>query len=329
MKEPVNIAVMGLGAFGALHARTLAALPEARLVALGNRTQTKAELLAKELGVAHVFSTVEELLERKVADALVISTNTETHVPFAKAALTAGIHVLIEKPVGVDLAEVQSLGEASQNSRGVAMAGHVCLFHSLVGPLIERVQQKGFRSAHFVRHRPAGLGKLFPGEHPITLTMVHDLYVAAQMAGGAEPGSLEAWDALDAQGQADHSWAILRWRDGRVATFHSHWMLPPGAPGDGVDWLEVFGQSYHARVNTNPQSWTWTEDKTTWPVELEMSTAHGRPTGMLAEELRSFLAACHGAPVPAGCRIADAVQVQRWMELLLKSARAKRTANSE
>lgn len=328
MKEPITIAVMGMGAFGALHARTLSALPEARLVALGNRTRAKAESLVRELGVAHVFSTVEELIERKIADAVVIATNTETHVPFAKTALTAGLHVLIEKPVGVDLADVQSLEVAGGNSRCVAMAGHVCIFHSLVGPLIERVREAGFRSAHFVRHRPAGLGRLFPEEHPITLTMVHDLYVAAQMVGGAEPESLEAMDALDAQGQADHSWATLRWRDGRVATFHSHWILPPGAPGDGFDWLEVFGQSYHARVNTNPQSWTWTHDKMTWPVALEMSTAHGRPTGMLAEELRSFLAACHGAPVPAGCRIADAVQVQRWMELLLKCAREKRAANS-
>ncbi len=320
MKEPIRIAVMGLGAFGALHARTLSRLPEARLVAMGNRTRAKAELLAQELGVPQVFSTIEELIEGKVADALVIATNTETHVPLAKAALAAGIHVLVEKPVGTDLTEVQSLEAASRSSRSVAMAGHVCVFHSLIGPLIERVHREGFRSAHFVRHRPTHLIRLFPAEHPITLTMVHDLYVAAQLAGGAEPESFEAMDALNSQGEADHAWATLRWPDGRVATFHSHWILPPGAPGDGFDWLEVFGQSYHTRVNTNPQGWTWTHEKMTWPVELQIALAHGRPTGMLAEELRSFLAACHGDPVPAGCRMADAVQVQRWMEELLKSA---------
>ncbi len=329
MKEPIKIAVMGVGAFGALHARTLKALPEARLVALGNRTRPKAEQLARELGVPQVFSTVEELIERKVADALVIATNTETHVPIAKAALAAGMHVLIEKPVGTDLADVESLEAACRKTNGVAMAGHVCVFHSLVAPLIEHVQREGFRSAHFVRHRPIGLVKLFPEEHPITLTMVHDLYVAAQMAGGAEPESFDALDALNSDGKADHSWATLRWRDGRVATFHSHWILPDGSPSDGFDWLEVFGQSYHTRVDTNPQNWTWTQDKVTWPVALEISMTHGRPTGMLAEELRSFLAACQGAPVPAGCRMKDAVQVQRWMEQLLNSAQAKRAAGLE
>ena len=328
MREPIKIAVMGMGAFGALHARTLKALPEARLVALGNRTRPKAEQLARELGVPQVFSTVEELIERKIADALVIATNTETHVPYAKAALAAGMHVLIEKPVGTDLADVESLEAACRKTNRVAMAGHVCVFHSLVAPLIERVQREGFRSAHLVRHRPAGLVKLFPEEHPITLTMVHDLYVAAQMAGGAEPESFAALDALNSDGKADHTWATLRWSDGRVVTFHSHWILPDGSPGDGFDWLEVFGQSYHTRVDTNPQKWTWTQDKVTWPVALEISMTHGRPAGMLAEELRSFLAACHGAPVPAGCRIPDAVQVQRWMEQLLKSAQSKRVAKS-
>ena len=328
LKEPIKIAVIGVGVFGALHARTLSALPEARLVALGNRTRSKAEQLARELGVPNIFGTVEELIERKVADALVIATHTDTHVSIAKAALAAGMNVLIEKPVGSNLADVRSLEKACQKSNRVAMAGHICLFHSLVAPLIERVKQAGFRSAHFVRHRPARIAKLFPEEHPITLTMVHDLYVAAQLAGGVEPERFDAWDALNLDGKADHAWAALRWGDGRVATFHSHWILPDGSPGDGCDWLEVFGQIYHTRVNTNPQNWNWTQDRVNWPVALEMSLAHGRPTGMLAEELRSFIAACQGTPIPAGCRMQDAVQVQRWMEQLLKSAQSKRADNS-
>jgi predicted dehydrogenase len=327
-KEPTRIAVIGLGAFGTLHATTLNALPEARLVALGNRTRSKAEQLARVLGVPHVFSTVEELVERRVADALVIATHTDTHVPIAKTALAAGMHVLIEKPVGSDLSAVQSLEQVRRTSNRVAMAGHICLFHSLVGPLVDRVRQAGFRSAHFVRHRPSGTLRLFPEEHPITLTMVHDLCVAAQMVDGAEPDRLDALDAVHASGRADHAWAVLRWSDGRVATFHSHWVLPDGSAADGFDWMEVFGSSYHTRVDTNPQRWTWTQEKLTWPVALETSMVQGRPTGMLAEEQRAFIAACQGAAVPAGCRLQDALQVQRWMEQLLESAQSKRVCHA-
>jgi len=130
-------------------------------------------------------------------------------------------------------------------------------------------------------------------------------------------------EARRADGRVDQAWATLRWRDGRVATFHSHWILPQGSPADGFDATEVFGKSFYTKVATNPQNWIWTEEKASWPMALEMSQVNGSPTGMLAEELRSFIAACQGAPVPGGCRIEDAVQVQDWMERLRQSARTK------
>jgi predicted dehydrogenase len=321
MNRPPAIAVIGTGAFGALHARTLAALPEARLTALVNRTPEKAAALARELGVAAICGTLAEVIDRRLADAVVIATNTATHVPLALEALAAGLHVLVEKPVGATLAEVELLAGAARASGRVAMAGHVCIFHSLVSPLVERARREGFRSAHFVRHRPAGIVEMFSDEHPITLTMVHDLAVAAQLAGGAEPEEFSAWQSVGPHGRPDQSWALLRWADGRVATFHSHWTLPPGAPSDGFDRMEVFGDGYHTAVNTNPQPWTWASDRMHWPVALEMSSVDGRPTGMLVEELRSFLAACGGAPVPGGCRMEDAVTLERWMQRLLETAR--------
>lgn len=320
MNDRLRIAVMGTGAFGILHARTLAGLPEVHLSAVGNRTRAKAESVARELGVSGVFESIEELADRRLADAVVIATSSETHVSLAMQAIARGLHVLVEKPVGTTLVEVQQLADACSRSDRVAMAGHVCLFHSLVEPLLQRVRRHGFRSAHFVRHRPAATLDLFPHEHPITLTMVHDLAVATRLVDGVEPEQMEAWEAVGPRG-ADHAWAMLRWSDGRVATFHSHWILPPGAPEDGFDRTEVCGDSFHACVATNPQGFTWADDRLRWPVPLEISSVQGRPTGMLAEELRSFAAACRGGRVPDGCRIVDAIQVQRWMERLLDSAR--------
>jgi len=323
VNQSLRIAVVGVGGFGALHARTLRALPQATLSAVGGRTKTRAEPLARELGVSKVFSSIDELVEEKLADALVIATPADSHVAIAKRALSAGIHVLIEKPVGRTLAEVQDLAEHCRTGGAVAMAGHICMFHSQISPLVARVRQIGFRSAHFVRHRPAALVDLFPEDHPITLTMVHDLYVAAQIAGGAEPMSFEGLDARRPDGRADQAWATLRWPDGRVATLQSHWVLPSGGPADGFDATEIFGAAFYSRVSTNPQNWVWTEHKASWPLALEMSEVNGSPTGMLVEELRAFIAACHGAPVPGGCRMQDAVQVQNWMERLLQSARTK------
>lgn len=318
MQESIRIAVLGAGQFGTLHARTLAGLPEAQLVAIGDALPERAQTLADELGVKSTFTDLGEFLQTTQVDGIVIATRTSTHVPLAQIALDAGLAVLIEKPVAENTADISQLLQHSNAHR--AMAGHICLFHSLIGPLLQRVQKEGFRTAHLARHRPSWMCNRFPEEHPIRMTMVHDLYVLAQMVNGEEPVSMEARQAANSKGQIDCSWVTLRWKDGRVATLESHWLVPAGGPSDGWDRTEVFGTDYHAIVDTNPAPLVWTSDNTQWPQALEIGEIAGRPVGMLAEELRSFIALCNGKAAPAGCRLEDALQLQQWMEKLLNCA---------
>jgi predicted dehydrogenase len=325
--RPLQIAVVGIGDFGAVHARTLAGLEGVRLTALGDREVGRARLLAESLGVARAVASLDEVIEESLADAVVIATPSETHAALAVQALAAGLHVLVEKPAGTTVAEVRQIEAAGQRAGRVAMAGHVCLFHSLVWPLVERVRAEGFRSCHFTRHRPAAHAAAFPGVHPLSMTTVHDLAVLCRIVTD-DPVVCEAWDAVGPAGSVDHTWALLRWADGRTATLHSHWMLPRSAGADGHDWMEVFGGDYYTRIDTNPQRWSWAAETVTSPVTLEMSAVDGRPTGMLAEELRSFLAACRGGAVPDGCRIADAIRIQQWTERLLAAAERSRQASA-
>ena len=320
----LRIGVIGTGEFGSLIARHLAALPGVSLTALGNRTVSKAEQLAKELGVKFVFSTLDELLAREVVDALVIATRTDTHAPFAVKALTAGLDVFVEKPAASNAEEVERILKARDETGQIAMVGHVCLFHSLVNPLVHQVQKRGFKALHFTRHRSVNVAIRLPEEHPIPMVMVHDLYVAAQMARGEEPAELDAIDLAGRHG-VQYTWATLRWQDGRVATFHAHNGIPETDRCEGFDWIEAFGDDYYVRVDTNPQPMALTEQKKTHPIPYEISEVEGAPVGMLAEELRSFVSACAGkTAVVQGCRIEDALQVQRWIDKLVASARSRK-----
>jgi predicted dehydrogenase len=167
-----------------------------------------------------------------------------------------------------------------------------------------------------VRHRPESIGCRFPEDHPIQLTMVHDLYVAARMVRGEDPIGFHAEESRNAAGRVDMSWATLRWKDGRIATFQCHMMLPEGAPAEGWDRVEIFGDGWHSEATTNPAPWTWTAAKQQWPINLEVHDSGG----MLMAALRNFLQASLGHPIPEGCRVADALQVQDWIERLLHSA---------
>ena len=317
MNDSVRIAVVGVGDFGVLHAETLSRLPEARLVALVDSDIGRTQAVFPKVGGPLVFSNMEALIASRAAEAVVIATRAESHLPLALQAASAGLHVLVEKPLAHGADEIREFQQSLTTRPVVVMVNHLCLFHSLIVPLRERLRETGFRALHFVRHRPERIGERFPQDHPMQLTMVHDLYVAAQIVNGEEPVAFHAMESRNAAGRVDMSWAALRWADGRTATFQCHMMLPEGSPAEGWDSLEVFGDGLHSKVTTNPAPWTWTEAQTAWPVNLEI-----RPEGgMLAGVLKNFLSACRGGSVAGGCGAADALQVQCWIEQLLNVAK--------
>lgn len=313
MSAPLRMAVIGTGNFGTLHAETLAALPGAELSALVDPDTKRATELAQRVGAKMVFASLDELIDAQAVDGIVVATRADSHLPLAAQAAKAGLHVLVEKPLAHSAAEIRSFQASLGTTETVLMVDHLCLFHSLITPLARRLRETSFRALHFTRHRPESIGRQFPHDHPIQLTMVHDLYVAAYLVHGAEPEAFAAWDSRNADGRVDMSWASLRWADGRTATFQCHMMLPEGSPSEGWDSLEAFGDGLHTKVVTNPAPWTWTESRTTWPVNLEIHA----DSGMLAMVWTRFLAACRGADIPGGCRFADALQVQVWIERLL------------
>lgn len=310
-----KIAVVGLGNFGTLHAESLKGLEGAVLAAVVEPDTCRREGVARALSVPAAFASLEDLIAARAADAVIIATRSDSHVPLSIRAMEAGLHLLLEKPAAENEKDLQRLiaHHQEQGHGQVAMVNHICLFHSLVAPLIRRIGKTGFRAIQFVRHRPATLTCRFPEAHPLRLLMIHDLYIAARMVAGEEPSECSYRESRGPGGVVDMTWLSLGWPDGRTATFQSHCTLPPSAPRDGWDSIEVFGDEFYSLVETNPAPWLWQENKLEWPVALEISNVDGRSTGMLAEAQRSFVNAIHGAPVMDGCRLEDALRVERWI----------------
>lgn len=107
MLKRINIAVIGTGRMGSVHTRNLArAIPEANLVAVCDIRLEVAQAIADELGVKRVVRDYHELLVDKSIEAILIATNTDTHACIVKDVAAAGKHIFCEKPIALDLADV-------------------------------------------------------------------------------------------------------------------------------------------------------------------------------------------------------------------------------
>ncbi|MGW2250686.1 Gfo/Idh/MocA family protein [Kitasatospora sp. NPDC001660] len=114
----LRFGIIGAGVIGGVHARTLARLPDqATLVAVAGRGPDRARALAAEHG-CDWHATVRELLARPDLDAVCVCVPSGLHAEVGEAALRAGKHVLVEKPLEVDLAAADRLiGAAGSTGR--------------------------------------------------------------------------------------------------------------------------------------------------------------------------------------------------------------------
>src|SRR4051812_24622859 len=102
---PLNIGIIGFGRIGAEHAAWLAGAAGARAVAVADATPARQEL-ARQRGLT-VHDTIDGLLADERVEAVLVSTPTAMHYDHATRALQAGKHVMVEKPVALDLPQAK------------------------------------------------------------------------------------------------------------------------------------------------------------------------------------------------------------------------------
>ncbi len=120
---PVNIAIVGVGRMGTLHAHQLSSLEAAiDVVAVADARPERASAVGSEIG-ATPYTSIDTLLDDERVDAWLIASSTPTHPELVTAAIERGIHVLCEKPLALDAAESAGLGERARDAKVMLQVG--------------------------------------------------------------------------------------------------------------------------------------------------------------------------------------------------------------
>lgn len=121
----LGVGVIGTGSIAGCHLGAYAEHPDAGLVAVCDLNLDRAESAAEKFGAQRAYDSVDQLLADDAVDAVSVCTWNNTHAQFAIAALEAGKHVLVEKPLSRTYAEAQAVEEAAAASDRVLQVGFV------------------------------------------------------------------------------------------------------------------------------------------------------------------------------------------------------------
>jgi predicted dehydrogenase len=124
MPDPLRVGLVGAGAVAQIaHLPVLRRIKGVDVRALCDNDLSKARALADRFGVKDVFDDIEELLRYEDVDAIVIGSPTHLHESHILAALTANVHVLVEKPLTISAASAQRIVRAVEKRKPVVMVG--------------------------------------------------------------------------------------------------------------------------------------------------------------------------------------------------------------
>jgi predicted dehydrogenase len=141
----IRVAVIGVGALGKHHARILAAMPEAELVAIVDINEARAREIGGLVNAAP-FTSATDVIGR--VDAVTIAVPTESHLSVAMPFLQRGIGVLVEKPLARNAAEAQQMIDAAAKSGAVFGVGHTERYNPAVAAVRPLLDHPRFIEVH-------------------------------------------------------------------------------------------------------------------------------------------------------------------------------------
>src|SRR3954470_4157516 len=135
--DPLRTAVVGYGYWGPNLVRNVIERPELEFAGLCERDADRAAAFLAGHPRAPGFSALAELLDDPALDAVLVATPPHTHHPIVRAALEAGKHVLVEKPLATASEDARDLIEIATTHGLTLMPGHTFLY----SPPVNKVKQ--------------------------------------------------------------------------------------------------------------------------------------------------------------------------------------------
>jgi predicted dehydrogenase len=226
--ERIGLAVIGAGYWGPNLVRNAQATPALRLEYLCDLDLARAQRVLGDYSTVRASTSLDEVLADPAVAAVAIATPAATHLKVALAALEAGKHVLVEKPLAANLAEGVTLVETAESRGLVLMLDHTYCYTPAVSHLRQIVRDGTLGSIQYLDSVRINLGLVQPDVDVLWDLAPHDLSVfGAILPDDVRPVAVAAHgsDPIGA-GRACVAHLTIRLSNGAMAHVHVNWLSP-------------------------------------------------------------------------------------------------------
>ena len=233
----LKLAFTGTGYISKIHALAVQKIEGVELTAVVNHRPESCQQFADQFSIPRRYATITELLADGGVDAISINTPNYLHAPEAIAALEAGVHVIVEKPMAMNAVEAQAMLNASRESGTLLMVAHCWRFDEEALWLKEQVDSgklgRIIRTKGYGIHTNWGPGGWFTqaelaGGGALADMGIHAIDTARFLLGDPQPVSVYAkigtyYGDFDVD---DTGLIIVNWDNGTTSYIESGWWQP-------------------------------------------------------------------------------------------------------
>jgi predicted dehydrogenase len=225
-RSRVAVGVVGLGYWGPNLARNFAGLDACELRWCCDRSEEQLARWRPSFPGTLFTPTLDDLLADDGLDAIVVATDVPSHAPIALAALGAGKHCFVEKPLSQSSAEAAEIGAAAQAAGLTLMVGHLLEYHPGVAKLKEIVESGELGDVRYVYSNRLNLGKDRQQENALWSLGAHDVSVLLHLLEEEPAEVIARGESFLREGVEDVVFCYLRFPSGRIAHMHLSWLDP-------------------------------------------------------------------------------------------------------
>lgn len=221
----IKVGVVGYGYWGPNLVRNFMAQDCSEVAVVSDLDAGRLARVSALYPTVRTTRNVKNLVNDPAIDAVIVATPVRTHFDIAMAALKAGKHVLVEKPIASTADQARQLIDEAARRELVLMVDHTFVYTGAVRKMHDLVRQPDFGQLHYYDSTRVNLGLFQYDVNVLWDLAVHDLSIMSYVL-GADPLAVSATGQARAKGQPEYAAFLTLYFNDMIAHINVNWLSP-------------------------------------------------------------------------------------------------------